>query len=360
MLDGFGMDYYRNSDMPTLNEMEKKGLFKVVSSLMPSVTNVNNASICTGELPDKHGITGNSFFNPTDSSEEFMEDSSLVMAPTIFERAKTHGVHSKLFSSKKKTIGLLSRGTDESLSPETASNAWIERIGPVPDIYSREVNYWLMEAALYSMQYDSTIGLYYIHTTDYPMHTWSPESRESQEHLHRIDQYIARILEVEPEAMVLITADHSVHHKNLCWDIQKALSNRNIQIKIAISPERDKYFKHHKGFGGTSFVYLNKKNDLRHVSETIRGLKGVEEVITKEEAVQRFHLMPDRIGDIMVLGDSSTVFGDLDKESEQLPDNYRSHGSTYETQVPLFIYHATNPPVLDSLNFNYQIAKWIF
>jgi phosphonoacetate hydrolase len=51
MLDGFGEEYYRLSDMPTLNGMEKRGLFKVVKSLMPSVTNVNNTSICTGDLP---------------------------------------------------------------------------------------------------------------------------------------------------------------------------------------------------------------------------------------------------------------------------------------------------------------------
>ncbi|MEJ0102951.1 MAG: alkaline phosphatase family protein [Bacteroidota bacterium] len=63
MIDGFGEAYYRNSDMPTLNFMEKHGIFKVVKSLMPSVTNVNNASICTGELPEKNGITGNSFYN---------------------------------------------------------------------------------------------------------------------------------------------------------------------------------------------------------------------------------------------------------------------------------------------------------
>src|ERR1700730_7783275 len=64
MMDGFGEEYYRNSEMPTLNEMEKRGLYKVVPSLMPSVTNVNNASIITGETAEKNGITGNVFLDP--------------------------------------------------------------------------------------------------------------------------------------------------------------------------------------------------------------------------------------------------------------------------------------------------------
>src|SRR5258706_1182575 len=121
MMDGFGEAYYRSSDMPTLNFIEKHGIFKVVKSLMPSVTNVNNASICTGELPEKNGITGNSFYNTATGTEDFMEDASLLLSPTIFESAQKKGINSALFSSKKKSVSLLSRGTLFSLSPETAS-----------------------------------------------------------------------------------------------------------------------------------------------------------------------------------------------------------------------------------------------
>ncbi len=99
---------------------------------MPSVTNVNNAAICTGELPEKTGITGNSFYDVARSSEEFMESDTLLLAPTIFERARKGGIKSRLFSSKKKTIGLLPRGTVETLSPETASVHWVSRIGQPP------------------------------------------------------------------------------------------------------------------------------------------------------------------------------------------------------------------------------------
>src|ERR1700722_19712226 len=63
MMDGFGEKYYRNSAMPFLNQMEQKGIYKIVPSLMPAVTNVNNMSIATGSTPDQNGITGNVFFN---------------------------------------------------------------------------------------------------------------------------------------------------------------------------------------------------------------------------------------------------------------------------------------------------------
>jgi phosphonoacetate hydrolase len=360
MIDGFGEDYYRNSAMPTLNEFEKKGIFKIVPSLMPSVTNLNNASICTGELPKIHGITGNSYFDTKTRREEFMENDSLLMAPTIFERAQKQGIRSILFAAKKKSIGLLNKGTIDTISPETASPIWVKRVGIPPSIYSREVNYWLLEAALYSIVNDSSLGIIYIHPTDYPMHTWAPESIESKEYLNKLDQYIAKIHKAAPDAAILITADHTVTHKSFCWDLNKALANRNIPIKIAISPERDKYFKHHRGFGGTAYVYLNSQKDLKNVQNKIKSLQGVNEVITRKQAVKRFHLMPERIGDLIVLGDSTTVFGDLDKESEVLPDTYRSHGALSDARVPLFIFNAIGAPGNDYFKYNYLLASWLY
>jgi phosphonoacetate hydrolase len=360
MLDGFGIDYYRSCPLPNLNGMEGDGGFMEVRSLMPSVTNVNNTSICTGKWPEVHGITGNSYFDSTTGQEEFMENDSLVLAPTLFERAASRGVRSKLFSSKRKTIELLKRGTEEVLSPETASADWVSRIGPPPTVYSREVNYWLLDAALYSMVHDTAIGLFYIHTTDYPMHTWAPSSEESKEHLRKLDEYIGRIIQLFPDAVLLITADHSVHHKSLCWDLQKACLNRGLTIRMALSPERDKYVRHHRGFGGCSYVYLSKPSDQDQASSIIRGLHGVAEALTREEAANRFHLMPGRIGDLVVLGDVNTVFGELDTESEPLPETYRSHGSMYETSVPVFTRHAGTFNATSSLQYNFQITQMLF
>ncbi len=62
MLDGFGPDYLEASDMPTLRALIKQGFHKTVEACMPTVTNVNNVGIATGEWPRVHGITANSYF----------------------------------------------------------------------------------------------------------------------------------------------------------------------------------------------------------------------------------------------------------------------------------------------------------
>jgi phosphonoacetate hydrolase len=205
------------------------------------------------------------------------------------------------------------------------------------------------------------LGLIYIHTTDYPMHTWAPESEDSKDFLHHVDEYIGEIRKAAPDAAILITADHGLNHKDLCWDLEKACLNRMTPIQIAVSPEKDRYMKHHRGMGGASYVYLKDKRDLNKVRKTILSLKGVESVLTKNEAVARFGLMPERIGDLMVIGDKTTVFGELEKtESEKLDANYRSHGSLYEAHVPLFIYNAKYAPDASFFKYNYLLASWMY
>jgi phosphonoacetate hydrolase len=361
MFDGFGMSYYKNAPMPYLKQLAAKGFFKPVKALMPTVTNANNASICCGTFPEENGITGNSFLADNDQ-EEYMENSELLLSPTIFEKLKKQGIRSALISSKKKSIALLSRGAEIALSPETADSSWIRRFGKPPGIYSPEVNYWTMKTAISVLKERPDIGCLYIHTTDYPMHTWAPGDSSSLKHLAEMDNYLRQIAEAAPDAMILITADHDVNHKNRCVDLDQSLAAKQVKIKIAISAERDKYLKHHRGFGGTSFVYLQEKKSEAQVKKALLSLKGVKSVITRQEAAKRYHLMPARIGDLVVLADSLTVFGNLDpsKTEETLPPAYRTHGSEYEQNVPLFIFNAKRQlPPPSFFQYNKDLTAWL-
>jgi phosphonoacetate hydrolase len=360
MFDGFGMSYYRNAPMPFLKSIERNGFFKEVQAMMPTVTNTNNASICCGLFPERTGITGNSFLDTT-GQEEYMERKELLNAPTLFERLGELGIRSALISSKKKTIALLSQGATLALSAETADSTWTARLGEPPGIYSPEVNYWTMRAALDVLRHQPDIRCLYIHTTDYPMHMWAPEDSSSLKHLMGMDALIAQIAQVAPDAMILITADHDMNHKDRCVDIENTLATQGVSVRMAISAERDKYLKHHRGFGGTSYVYLNAKGDEAAVKRALLRIPGVEKVITKAEAVQAYHLMPERIGDLVVLADRTTVFGTLDDEAEEaLPAEYRTHGSTYELPVPLLIHNAAGLPPASYFRYNKDLVTWLF
>lgn len=173
MMDGFGEKYYRNATMPFLNQMEKEGIYKVVPSLMPAVTNVNNMAIATGTTPDQNGITGNVFYNEQKQKEEYVEDPSLLLTPSLFEKAHNHHIKTALLSVKQKTIDVLGKYADYTLCPECVAaheNKWKDTPVVLSDVYTREINYQLMDAANGLLKNDTSIRLIYIHTSDYPMH----------------------------------------------------------------------------------------------------------------------------------------------------------------------------------------------
>jgi phosphonoacetate hydrolase len=228
-------------------------------------------------------------------------------------------------------------------------------------MYSTEINYWLCDVALQILLNKPDLGLVYVHTTDYPMHMWPPEAAESRKHLSLLDGLVGKMRAAAPEAIFLITADHGMNYKKRCWDLAKACAHRGLPLKFAVSPVADRLLKHHRGFGGVSFVYLNHPRDAEKAVEIISDLEGVEEVIDRRTAAVRFRLMPSRIGDLVVLPDIDTVFGDLPLESEKLAPDYRSHGSLYEMDVPLLYFDpAGEYPGSSRINRNLDLTRVLF
>jgi phosphonoacetate hydrolase len=359
MFDGFDPRYLAASNMPVLGQWKRDGIYKQVKGVMPSVTNANNASICCGAWPETHGIIANSYFDEKTGEELYVESADLVLAPTLFERAGRHGVKSALLSSKAKTATLLLRGAEIVLTAENPTPDWVQKLGPAPVIYSADINYWLMGAAINILKARPDIGVLYVHTTDYPMHMWAPEAPESKEHLARIDDLFGQAMKVAPDAAFLATADHGMNAKSLCWDLEQVCAGKGAPIRKAVSTGRDRYMKHHRGCSGAVYVYLKSPQDAARVRDILSSVKGVERILTREEAAREFRLMASRIGDLMVLGDKDTVFGELDDEKESFP-GLRSHGSLHETDVPLFVYNAKDAPSADYFNHNLDLARWLY
>jgi phosphonoacetate hydrolase len=358
MIDGFGMDYYDQNELPALKSMARQGLVNRVSAVYPTVTNTNNVSICCGAWPSDHGITGNSYFDEGSGTADYMESSEFIRVPTILERAAKRGIPSALLTCKNKTIRLLSQGSSIAVAAEDAPADFTERYGKPAHVYSREINYWLWEVAVDLLRHRKDIKLIYVHTTDYPMHMWSPLEAESKEHMSRLDELIGQARDTAPDAAFLITADHGMNYKKRCWDLARACAERGVPLRFALSAEKDRYVKHHRTFGGAGWVWLNSPSDERVVAETIAALEGVEEVITKEEAARRFHLMPARIGDLVVIGDRDTVFGELESAREELEPTYRSHGSLHESDVPAIVYNAAiELPPANAFKVNFDITR---
>ena len=109
LVDGFGPEYLESSDMPNLKRLSREGVYRVGRSVIPSVTNVNNASVVTASFPQDHGITTNFQYDPATKQYSEMESSRFLLRPTIFERARKFGLRTALVTSKDKVRTLCAR-----------------------------------------------------------------------------------------------------------------------------------------------------------------------------------------------------------------------------------------------------------
>jgi phosphonoacetate hydrolase len=76
-------------------------------------------------------ITGNVYFDEKQQKEVYIEDPSILLKPSLFQKAHERGIKTALLSVKKKTIDVLGKYADYTLCPEclpTHEVKWMIRI----------------------------------------------------------------------------------------------------------------------------------------------------------------------------------------------------------------------------------------
>lgn len=352
-IDAGSHDYLAASEIPNIRRLADEGFYQDANAVIPSVTNVNNVSIATGTFPETHGITSNYYVDRNTGKGEYIEDNRFLLTPTLFDISKKSKFADKtaLFVTKKKLLRMLEGGTDIAVAAEDPQSEYINAIGPVEPIYSIEINWWLLRAVKYTLsKYDPQVV--YCSTTDWVQHKFAPEAEMSQKHTAELDRIIGEIVDDDPEREIYITADHGMLEKSLALEPGRILTQMGIPAD-SIPIIKDRYIAHHSNLGGAAYVYLKNRDDVESAVKILDDTAGVEEVYTAEDAARIFRLHPDRIGDIFVLADKDTVFGELEVASE--PVNVRSHGSRHESYVPIIGYNS--PWSASDFEYNLDVGR---
>ena len=336
-IDGCGLNYLQSSPVPFLNKLCLEGYFQEVSSMIPSVTNVNAVSLVTGQYPDQHGITTNFYFDRKTGEEVFMESSNFIKTTSILEYCQQLGLRTALVTSKEKLRTLLNRGATFSFSAENPSPAIVTEVGEPPPIYSTDVNIWLLRALRHLiLQQDPSV--LFAMTTDYAMHTFSPETEESKSHMAGVDSELEQTYDLlnrmGKDVLLCIVADHGMSMKNQAINLELVLKEHGVSAKLN-TIIADRYVVHHRNLGGAAYLYLDDHRDEKKCINILHDLDGIELVMDRDHASRVYHLDSERIGDLLVLGDKTTVFGLIDQPIAKV--SIRSHGSLHESRVPLII-----------------------
>ncbi|SLN22520.1 Phosphonoacetate hydrolase [Roseovarius albus] len=352
--------------MPNLKRMRETGTDRLAHSVIPSFTNPNNLSIATGRPPIVHGICGNYLIDPDSGEEVMMNDVRFLRAPTIFSQFYDAGYRVAMVTAKDKLRALLGSGlkfdedravafSSERSGETTKSEHGIDNASEwlgmdVPEVYSSELSEFVFAAGVKLLK-DFKPDVMYLSTTDYIQHKYAPDQKGALDFYEMFDRYLGELDELG--AAVVVTADHGMKPKHHADGSPNVIYAQDLMDEWlgkdaarVILPITDPYVVHHGALGAFATAYLPEGADK---SDIIAKLKARDElilVIDKEEAIKRFELPGDRIGDIVMISGENICIGTSEHRHDlaALKEPLRSHGGLTEQEVPFIVNRVIDLP----------------
>jgi phosphonoacetate hydrolase len=338
LIDGFDPAYVQPARMPRLAALMRAGASTLDGrGVLPSLTNVNHVSLLTGTFPERHGLSTNFYYDRHARAEVFMEQVSFVREPLVFERFQAAGRSTALVTAKEKLTKLLRRGLDVALDMKTHPEAHRQAAGAPPDIFSLEINLWVLRMAREVAARESP-DLLYVATTDYPQHKLGPEEPAMQAYLRESDEALGRLLDVYDldDTVVVLTADHGMNAKPRSLSPVRVLAEAGITSR-GLPLIRDGLFAHHRDLGGALYLYFEDPGAARPARAVLAGTAGIDEVVERSEAT-RDRLPPERVGDLICWGARDVALGIWGEgPAAREETGLRSHGSKHEQRIPMLV-----------------------
>ena len=357
-VDGCEPDYLAQAvatgHMPWLKKTLAVGSGLIAECVVPSFTNPNNLSIVTGAPPSVHGICGNYLYDTATGTEVMMNEAKWLRAPTLLAALADAGKSVAVITAKDKLRALLghkmkgicfsSEKADQVTLAENGIENVLELVGkPVPSVYSADLSEFVFAAGVRLME-TRRPDVMYLSTTDYIQHKHAPGTPGANAFYTMMDGYLGQL-----DAMgcvIALTADHGMNAKVAMDGTPDVIYLQDwfdawLGEKAArvILPITDPYVVHHGALGSFATVYLPKDCDVSAACARLAAVKGMEAVLTREQAAERFELPADRIGDLVVVSERFTVIGTSaarhDLTALEVP--LRSHGGISEQRVPLIL-----------------------
>ena len=362
--------------MPNLKRIRETGTDRLAHSVIPSFTNPNNLSIATGRPPSVHGICGNFLFDPDTGEEVMMNDVRFLRAPTIFSNFYEAGATVAMVTAKDKLRALLGAGLkfDEGRavafsaerSGETTktehgidnASAWLGM--PVPEVYSAELSEFVFAAGVKLLK-EMKPDVMYLSTTDYVQHKFAPEEQGAKDFYAMFDRYLGELDALG--AAIVTTADHGMKAKHDATTKEPSVIYMQDVFDEwlgeaaarVILPITDPYVVHHGALGAFATAYLPEGVDHADIIARIKELPEMLEVLSKEEAVAKYELPADRIGDLTMVSTENMTIGTSEHRHDlaALGEPLRSHGGLTEQEVPFIVNRVIELPNAPTLrNFD--------
>lgn len=368
-IDGSDPEYFDAASkagvIPNIERFMKQGFNATAHCVIPSFTCPNNMSIVTGSPPKVHGISGNFYLDPKTGKPVVMTGPELMRSRTIFDVLSKAGVKTVVITAKDKlrkqlgkdldvgngNVCFSSQDADKTTMGENGIDDALGFVGqPLPDMYSEELSLFVLDAGIKFLEQEDRPGLLYLSLTDYVQHKYAPDHPKALEFYKALDERFARLEELG--AVVGLVADHGM--KDKCADdgsyniiflqdlLDEEFGEGNTKV---ICPITDAFVGHHGALGG--FVRVHVFNDMKveDVIDFIRPIEGIETVVGRHEAAEKFDLPEDVEADAVVISKEAYCVGASRADHDLAGLNgerLRTHGGISERDVPFVLSRPLN------------------
>jgi predicted AlkP superfamily pyrophosphatase or phosphodiesterase len=337
---GLESNHLSSNVIPNIANIANEGEAFKMEPVFPAVTCTVQASLLSGQYPNKHGIISNGLYDKTNYTISFWEQSSsLVQADRIWDIAKRRN------SPSLKTAVLFGQNTmycksDVVITPRPLHM----EDGMIMWCYSKPLGYyealkqkygefnlatywgplasskssnWIVQAACDTLEYERpNIMFTYIPHLDYSVQRFGKNSTQVREDLKRADDLVGQVIQktidlgIKDDTRFVIFSEYGFNDVQSNIPLNQKLREAGLLSIRTINDREYIDFELSKAFAMVdhqiAHVYINEgpTEQIRRVLENIAGIERVLSIEGKEA----LHINHQRSGDLIALANKDSWF----------------------------------------------------
>ncbi len=358
LINAVGLTYRWLLHAPRLRGLAQAGWLCTLREVLPAVTCTAQATLLTGETPQRHGIVGNGWLWQDTCEVRFWQQSNrLLQAEPIYQTAQRRAAQRGRPFRCAKLFWWFNQGAavDFSVTPKPYYGADGNKIfgitGTPPGLTQRleqklgrfpfhtfwgplaglPCTQWIARCAAEVIDTERPdLTLVYLPHLDYDPQRYGPDGCARQRLVKELDDACVPILHAARALGARIWVVSEYGHIGVRTAV---LPNRALRAAGLLTVRPGPFGENVDLFTSRAFavcdhqlahVYVPDTNDLGRVQEVLGGLKGVARVVSGEERVE-LGLRHPRAGDLLVLAQPDSWFAyPFWLDERQAPDYART------------------------------------
>ncbi len=358
VIEGCSLEYISLETTPNIYRIAKDGFCKCVKAAVPTIYNVNHATILTGKFPCEHRIVGNYFYDSKLAKHELLQNVEHIETETIMDIMHKKGASTALLTVRSELLEGMGRNVDFGISVENPKDILVRYLDmpEVPAVDSLQASIWIMEAC-YRLIKKNAMDVIYCTTNDFMMRHYAPDSPEALEQMKQLDDWIGRIYDLDHDREIYITGGYGMSSKPHLINLQVILQRNGFDVSCHAPYQdlsNDSTIKKQMGIRFLSLKEEQVQNE--ELEKFLEKAPYIDMISRKEEASKRFNLPMDLIGDYLVFAAGGYTFAEFDGEELEV-DSARGSGSLLERAIPLIAVNAGEVP--EKYRYSRDIVKII-